>query len=200
MAIKTFDISELGNSFPDGTIYSFPESQVKLIKFRRNQDQRGEFSRLFDKAYLMKASLNFKEICQVSISRSLRAGTFRGVHVQTSPSIEIKCIRVIDGSIIDYVIDLNQSSEHFGSTMAIKIDSNDEWGILIPSGFGHAIFTTSDNTVIAYAMNSDFVESRDVSIHFSEPLFGIVLPFEISSISEKDANAPSLSQMKINIG
>lgn len=198
--MKTFNISEIGNTFSDGTVFPLPDSQIKLIKFKRNLDERGEFSRLFDLKFLQEASLNFKEICQVSISRSRRAGTFRGVHVQTSPSIEMKCIRVLNGSIIDYVVDLNKNSRNYGKSLAIKVDSNDEWGILIPSGFGHAIFTTSNDTVIAYAMNSNFIENRDISIHYSDPLFDIQLPGEITSISEKDANAPYLSQIKVNIG
>lgn len=188
-------LGDLDHEALPGTIFQMPNSEVCFVRMPCHLDSRGQFSRTHDITYLHSADRRYKEITQVSVSINKNQGTFRGFHVQSAPSEEIKVVRVISGSMIDYIINLNEKAENYGSVMEISVNETDSWSILVPSGHAHGIFTTENNTSVIYGMNSDFVPDRDVSINFRDPIFNLTLPGEIICISDKDKNAPFLSEV-----
>ncbi len=178
-----------------GNPFCLEGSLVHVVKNSPNSDTRGMFSRIFDVGLLIPQTCFFNQVSQISYSKSLRKGTFRGMHVQSHPSLEAKAIRVLSGSIFDYIVNLDQSSVNFGKSISIEVSENDPFTIIIPPAHAHGIYTTSDNTIISYVMNVSYVPERDVSINYLDPKLGITLPGAISVISEKDESAPFLEDV-----
>lgn len=171
---------------------------VVIVPRKINLDNRGEFSRLFDSVELKTNLDQFGSgVIQCSFSRSLVAGTLRGVHVQASPSEEVKLISVINGSIIDFIIDLRKNSNSYLRKIQVEINSDDPFSILVPGGFGHGIYTLESNTIVSYAMNVAYDPSKDLAINFLDNDLNLNISGEIRCISEKDKNAPDLKVIEL---
>jgi dTDP-4-dehydrorhamnose 3,5-epimerase len=140
----------------------------------------------------------FKEgVIQSSISRSLVAGTLRGIHVQGSPSEEAKLVTVIKGSIIDFIIDLRKNSNSYLRKIQLEISEEDPFSILVPGGFGHGVYTLVSDTIVSYAMNVAYDPSKDLAINFRDKQLNLNLPGEVKCISDKDKNAPELKIVEL---
>ena len=84
-----------------GYYESIDNTPVKVIPRTINIDNRGEFSRLLDIEAVKDNIAEFKNgVAQASISKSLSAGTLRGIHVQSKPSIESKIIIISTSATI----------------------------------------------------------------------------------------------------
>jgi dTDP-4-dehydrorhamnose 3,5-epimerase len=177
------------------TLFEVEGTSIHVLRTPTFPDSRGEFSRVFDIASVSNTFPTFHKVAQVSFSRSLKSGTFRGLHVQSFPSLEMKAIRVISGSIVDFIVDLNQGSQTFGLVTEIELSESDPYTLIVPAGHAHGIYTTSDNTIVAYVMNMPYDPNRDISINYRDEKFKINLPGDISVISEKDLTAPFLDEV-----
>lgn len=145
----------------------FPE--IKIIKFDRFKDNRGYFTEIFRKSQMKKneqiKELGNFEFVQYNESFS-KKGTFRGFHFQWNPYMG-KLIRVVQGNIIDMVLDIRKNSPNFGKVIGyntrIHPDNDfDEW-IWVPPGFAHGIFYLED-TIIVYFCTSEYNPACEISI------------------------------------
>jgi dTDP-4-dehydrorhamnose 3,5-epimerase len=93
---------------------------------------------------------------QCSISVNEKRFTFRGLHYQ-SKYFQAKYIKVIQGSIIDFVVDLETKEvEH------IRLDNQN--GILIPNTKAHGFLTLEPNTIICYLVDNKYAPGYEHSI------------------------------------
>jgi len=93
---------------------------------------------------------------QCSISVNEKPFTFRGLHYQ-SKYFQTKYIKVIQGSIIDFAVDLETKEvEH------IRLDSQN--GILIPNTKAHGFLTLEPNTIICYLVDNKYAPGYEHSI------------------------------------
>lgn len=76
-------------------------------------DERGYFVESFNKRMLAEA-IGSVEFVQDNQSFSSETFTIRGLHFQIGPSAQAKLIRVLQGSILDVVVDLRRDSPHYG--------------------------------------------------------------------------------------
>jgi dTDP-4-dehydrorhamnose 3,5-epimerase len=190
------NICELANLY--GVFNPVNGLPIIIVPRKINLDNRGEFSRLFDSMELTSNLHQFKEgVIQSSISRSLVAGTLRGIHVQGSPSEEAKLVTVIKGSIIDFIIDLRKNSNSYLRKIQLEISEEDPFSILVPGGFGHGVYTLVSDTIVSYAMNVAYDPSKDLAINFRDKQLNLNLPGEVKCISDKDKNAPELKIVEL---
>jgi dTDP-4-dehydrorhamnose 3,5-epimerase len=93
---------------------------------------------------------------QCSISVNEKPFTFRGLHYQSMFS-QTKYIKVIQGSIIDFIVDLETKEvEHF------KLDNQN--AILIPNTKAHGFLTLEPNTIICYLVDNQYAPNYEHSI------------------------------------
>lgn len=97
---------------------------------------------------------------QCSISVNTNKGTFRGLHYQTNP-YQTKYVKVIQGSIIDFLYNLNT-----GEVKYFTLDSNK--AILIPDNMAHGFLTLEDNTIVTYMVKGEYNPESEHSIIWSE--------------------------------
>lgn len=93
---------------------------------------------------------------QCSISVNEKPFTFRGLHYQ-SKYFQTKYIKVIQGSIIDFAVDLETKEvEH------IRLDNQN--AILIPKTKAHGFLTLEPNTIICYLVDNKYAPGYEHSI------------------------------------
>jgi len=134
----------------------------KATKIKKNIffDDRGSFSplslRLLDKVWV-----------QSNISFNPNKWTLRGLHFQKGWWSQAKLIKVINGKILDFVIDIRDGSDN--KIEFFEMESGDE--IIVPKGYAHGFITLEENTVVQYLVDNDYKpesEGNMVWLNFPE--------------------------------
>jgi len=117
---------------------AFPE--IKVIKFSRFKDERGYFTEIYRQSDFQNIeALKDVRFTQCNEARS-NANVMRGFHFQWEPPMA-KMVRLIQGNLIDFMLDIRLGSPNFGKIIAYQITANinndyDQW-LFIPPGFAH---------------------------------------------------------------
>lgn len=158
---------------------------MEISKFKNNPvfvDHRGTFAPL---------SLNSegKNWLQSNISFNPEIYTLRGLHFQVGEKAQAKLIKVITGSIIDFIVDIREDSPDYMKLYHYFMDPGDE--LLVPRGFAHGFITTSFNTIVQYLVDNDYSPESEGSIYWKEVdgLYDILnsyVVFDIIVMSDKD--------------
>jgi dTDP-4-dehydrorhamnose 3,5-epimerase len=156
-------------------------------------DERGSFARIWSGDELRRAGIEH-DCAQLSISRSARAGTIRGLHLAAAPHEEAKLVRCVRGSIFDVAVDVRPGSPTFGAFVARELSSASGRALFIPRGFAHGLQTLEDDTDVLYAIDTPFVASAARAIRYDDPTIGVRWPLPPTVVSERDANAPTLDE------
>jgi dTDP-4-dehydrorhamnose 3,5-epimerase len=168
---------------------SLPETieGCKVISGLDHQDDRGSFIRIADEKWL-PSGLSFK---QFSGATNLKKYTFRGLHFEKSLKSEYKLIRIINGTVLDVLIDIRPDSPTYLNHSKFIMDSRKPNSILIPPGVAHGYLTLEPNTTIVYGMTEEFSLLNYGGIRFNDPAFGIVLPKNPDLVSKQDLSWPN---------
>lgn len=135
---------------------------------------------------------------QTNVSYNTLKHTFRGMHLQRAPHSQTKLLKVVCGSIIDFVIDLNVGSEDYMRLQWFTLEQGDE--IIVPKGYAHGFVTLLDNTVVQYLVDHPYTPEEEVSINWRSfkkmvEIFDVEYPDLI--VSEKDSDAPMFKDVKL---
>ena len=124
-----------------------------------------------------------------------KKGVVRGLHFQRPPFAQTKLIRVIEGEILDVIVDLRKSSETFGKVFSAKLSAQNKLQLLVPKGFAHGYATLSDTATVLYKVDQYYNKNYDTGIYpLSETL---AIDWRVSPIlSEKDQNLSDYSDFK----
>ena len=174
-------------------------SQLRTFQHMPNQDDRGEFTRIFDTTYLTDLLNRKVEFTQISMSFNTSKGTRRGLHIRRLPEVEYKFVRAIKGSFIDVILDCRPDSKSFGSWAMFELNARDGTGIVVPGGFAHGIQTLENDTTIVYGMEIEFSAQADIAINSNDSDLGIRWRRDAVCISEKDKNAMSWQSYKKSV-
>ncbi len=176
------------NSKGKNNILIFTETKLKgvfVIKLEKTVDERGYFTRSWDKAIFKKNGCN-SELVQCNISFNKKKGTIRGMHYQESPHQETKLVRCTKGSIFDVVVDLRENSKTKNQWVGVDLTENNGKMVYVPEGFAHGFQTLEDNSEVFYQMSefyhSDFAKGR----RWNDVMFKITWPIDEQIISQKD--------------
>ena len=97
-----------------------------------------------------------------------------------------KLIRVVEGEILDIVVDLRNSSKSFGDWASYKISRKNKKQLFIPEGFAHGFLSLTNDTTVMYKV-SDYWNSKDeYTLRYDDQKIKLKLPFLPTSISQKD--------------
>lgn len=158
-------------------------------------DDRGYFVETF-RADKLEAFLGYKiNFCQDNESKSSR-GVLRGLHYQLPPFAQTKLVRVIQGRVLDVVVDIRKGSSTFGKHVAVELSSENKRQLLVPRGFAHAFVVLEDNTVFAYKVDNYYSPECDRGIAFDDEALGVdwQVPHAELNLSAKDRVQPELHE------
>ena len=157
-------------------------------------DERGFFLETFQVeryAELAGVSLTFVQDNQ---SRSSK-GVLRGLHFQrTKP--QGKLVRVVRGEVYDVAVDIRSGSPTYGQWEAVILSEENKTQFWVPPGFAHGFLVLSDTADFEYKCTDYYDPSDEGSLLWNDPDLNISWPENDPNLSEKDANAPKLADLK----
>ncbi len=132
---------------------------------------------------------------QMNHSRSTK-GVVRGLHWQM-PNPVGKFVTCLHGRILDVVVDIRQSSDTFKKWAGYELDSERGQRLWVPEGFAHGFVVISPVADVLYLQSAPFDPEGDRVLRWNDPSIGIEWPVMVDefTISEKDKNAPLLSEL-----
>ena len=170
---------------------------VVLIEPTSNGDDRGYFAETFRQDLLEKAIGYKVDFVQDNESKSSK-GVLRGLHYQLNPYTQAKLVRVIEGSVMDVVVDIRKSSPTFGRYISKELSAQNKHQLFIPRGFAHGFMALTDTATFVYKVDNYYSQAHERGLCFDDKQLGINwgLPYEILQISDKDRQLPSLDKIE----
>ena len=174
---------------------AFPE--VLLIQPHKFEDNRGWFMESYRKDILEKAVGHALNFCQDNQAQS-SYGVIRGLHYQIPPHAQSKLVSVLQGKVLDVVVDIRRGSPQFGKHLAVELSSQNQKQLFIPRGFAHGYACLSKTTLLAYKVDDYYKKASEASIAFNDPKLAIdwQIPQEFQKLSPKDLQHSILEAAK----
>jgi dTDP-4-dehydrorhamnose 3,5-epimerase len=162
-------------------------NDVRVFEPRRFEDDRGWFQETYQASNLPQT------FAQDSLSHS-RKHVLRGLHLQ-HPHLQGKLVYCLVGRVLDVAVDLRADSATYGQHVAHELSADNGKQLWIPEGFAHGFVVLSDEALFAYKSTVPYDPNGQVSIRWNDPALGIDWGVTDPVLSEKDANAPLLSDL-----
>lgn len=159
-----------------------------IIEPKVFKDSRGEFFEAFNqKLFQEKTGLDVKFV-QDNQSISLK-GVVRGLHIQKGEYAQAKLVRVIQGRVLDVVVDVREKSDTFGKVFSIELSKENQLQLFIPKGFLHGFSVLEDNTIVTYKCDNYYNKESEDGVIYNDPILNIDWKLKTNEIilSEKDA-------------
>jgi len=169
-------------------------SDVILIETTINDDERGYFVETF-RQDLFEEVLGYQvNFIQDNESKSSK-GVLRGLHYQLEPYAQAKLIRVIEGRVLDVVVDIRKSSPTFGQHVAVELSEKNKHQLFVPYGFAHGYVVLSDSSTLVYKVDNYYAPEHERGIAFNDSKLGIDWKIAVDELqlSDKDRTHPDLS-------
>lgn len=162
------------------------------------EDSRGYFFESYNESNFSNQGIETRFV-QDNESSS-QYGVIRGLHYQLNPHAQTKLIRVLEGRILDVVVDIRNGSPSFGKSLTIELSAENKKQLYIPKGFAHGFSVLSEKAVVFYKCDQFYNKESEGGIRFNDPQLKInwKVPIESATISDKDQNLPLLSECKTN--
>ena len=166
---------------------------VLIIQNKLFKDNRGYFTESYNHKKFKQ--LNINTTLQDNVSFNRQKYTFRGLHYQTKPFAQSKLIRVDQGEILDFILDLRPPSKTFLSMITVKFSEKYQKQIYIPKGLAHGYLTLKPNTKVHYKVDEYYSPKHERGINIKDPK----LKFKKININKfilnnKDKNLPFLDE------
>jgi len=174
----------------------FTETQLRgayLIELERREDERGFFARSWCQREFTELGLD-PCVAQCNISYNKDKGTLRGMHYQMPPHAEAKLVRCTRGAIYDVIIDLRSDSPTLFQWTAAELTAENRTALYIPKGFAHGFITLEPECEVFYQMSEFYAPESARGVRWNDPLFDIVWPAHVHTISSKDQSLPDYTQ------
>lgn len=168
--------------------------EVLLIKPQLNIDLRGSFMESFNQKDFEKFTGNEISFCQDNQTFS-KKGVLRGLHYQLPPFSQSKMVSVIQGTVLDVVVDIRKGSPTFGNHFCQELSCDNRLRLFIPRGFAHGYITLSETSTFLYKVDQYYYPKSEGSIAPDDPVLAIdwQLPKSEWIQSEKDKKHPPLA-------
>lgn len=162
------------------------------------EDSRGYFYEAYSEKIFCQQGINLKFV-QDNQSHS-KYGVVRGLHYQMNPHAQAKLVRVLDGTIIDAVVDIRAGSPTFGQSFVIELSSENKKQLFVPVGFAHGFAVTSQTATVLYKCDAFYNQESEGGIRYNDPSLNIEwgLPKDKTVLLDKDLDLPSFAEFKNN--
>lgn len=178
----------------DLILQALPLAGLYSVQHKRHGDDRGQFARLFCEGSLDALGTPF-HVRQVNHSRTLGAGSVRGLHYQHGDLPEAKLITCLRGEVWDVAVDLRQGSPTFLHWHAEHLRAGDGRSLLIPAGFAHGFQVLSEEAELLYLHSADYAPGREGGLSVHDPRLAIAWPLPVKNLSARDEAHPWLDHL-----
>ncbi len=160
-------------------------------------DERGYFFESFnEQKFQAQTGLNISFI-QDNQSKSSK-GVLRGMHYQLGKHAQAKLVRVIDGAVLDIVVDLRIDSPSFGKSFSLELTAENKKQLFVPRGFAHGFIVLSTTATFFYKCDNFYNKAAEGGFIYNDVTLNLdwQLPQHEIILSEKDNGLPSFNEVK----
>lgn len=149
-------------------------------------DNRGYFFESFNQMKFEELGLNYNFV-QDNQSFST-FGTLRGLHLQKGIDSQAKLVRVVQGAVLDVVVDVRPESITFGKYYKCLLSEENKRMLIIPRGLAHGFIVLSERAMFTYKCDNYYNANAEVGLRYNDPVLGIDWEVEEANIkiSAKD--------------
>ena len=171
---------------------------LKVVTPRVFGDARGYFFESYNDQTFKQAGLDFDWV-QDNQSHS-SYGVIRGLHFQKNPSAQTKLVRVLQGEILDVVVDLRKDQTTYGKVYSIVLSAENKQQLLVPRGFAHGFSVLSETADVMYKCDALYDKQSEAGICYNDLTLAIdwKIPMDKANVSEKDVILPGFADCDSN--
>lgn len=149
-------------------------------------DDRGYFYESFNDEF-------FREnVCDTTFVQDNQSkssyGVLRGMHFQKGEHAQAKLVRVVQGEVVDVVLDIREDSPNYGKFYSYTLSQENHYQLFVPRGFAHGFISMRDDTIFQYKCDNLYCKESEGSYRYDSFGFDwstLVNP-ESMKISSKD--------------
>jgi dTDP-4-dehydrorhamnose 3,5-epimerase len=146
------------------------------------EDFRGSYVEIYNHDLFQAAGLN-QNFVQDDISTS-RQGVLRGIHGDDETWKLISCLY---GSFYFVVVNNDPNSEEFKKSIGLTLSDRNRLQILVPPKFGNGHLVMSEFAIFHYKQTTNYDRSRQFTIRWNDPDYGIWWPATYPILSKRDS-------------
>jgi dTDP-4-dehydrorhamnose 3,5-epimerase len=166
-------------------VSTFPIPGPLLLKPRVFADGRGWFQETYNRRGFREATGIDADFVQDNESLSHR-GVLRGLHFQLDPYAQGKLVRVLNGAVLDVIVDLRRDSPTHGRHLKLELTATAREALWIPPGFAHGFLALMDHTLFAYKCTNYYHQPSERTIRWNDPDLDIDWGIGDPVVSAKD--------------
>jgi dTDP-4-dehydrorhamnose 3,5-epimerase len=151
-------------------IVETPLPGVLIIEPRVFGDARGFFLESYNQRAMAKIGIQ-ENFVQDNHSFSAR-NVLRGLHYQVRKP-QAKLVRVVEGEVLDIVVDLRMSSSGFGQWRSVRLSGENKRMLWIPVGLAHGFRVMSQTAHVLYKATDFYAPELERTIAWNDPQLGI---------------------------
>ena len=161
-----------------------------------SRDPRGFFAETFRAERLAELGID-EDWVQDNHSRSVR-GVLRGMHFSIGAG-QAKLVRCARGAVFDVAVDIRRGSPTYGRWDAVRLDDVALRAVYLPVGFAHGFLVVSEVADVVYKCSSYYDPEVERGFAWDDPDVGVRWPEIDIEVSERDAAAPRLREIALEI-
>lgn len=167
-----------------------PIEGLKIFEPQVWKDDRGYFYEAFNQQLFEKAGITAPFV-QDNQSRSTR-GVLRGLHYQVGEFAQAKLVRVIEGEVLDVVVDIRPGSKTYGRWFSLRLSAQNKRQLFVPRGFAHGYLVLSPTAEFFYKCDNFYSKAHEGGIIFNDAQLDIDWELDPGELvlSEKDKVLP----------
>jgi dTDP-4-dehydrorhamnose 3,5-epimerase len=170
-----------------------------IIQPRVFEDPRGYFFESFHQEKFLKETRIKTYFVQDNESMS-NFGVIRGLHAQAGKFAQAKLIRVLQGKVLDVIVDLRENSPSFKKILTIELSAENRKQLFVPKGCLHGFSVLEDKTIFSYKCDAYYNKASEIGVNPLDQTLDINwrIPENKQLLSDKDKDAPSLRKFLEN--
>lgn len=176
-------------------IHSFQIEGPILIEPRVFDDERGSFMESYNHQKFKEAVGAEVNFFQDNESHSFK-DVLRGLHYQSPPKAQAKLVRVVQGAVLDVIVDVREESATFGQHLKFVLSATNQKQLYIPEGFAHGFLALDENNVFLYKCSAYYSPEHENTLLWNDPDLGIDWGIDTPILSDKDQQGISFRDMK----
>ena len=159
-------------------------------------DERGYFYEAYNEKIFQEGGIETKFVQDNQAFSSY--GILRGLHYQVAPYTQAKLVRVLQGEVLDIVVDIREKSSTYGQHFAIMLSAANKRQLFIPRGFAHGYVVLSETAEFFYKCDNFYSKESEGGLRYNDPQLNIdwQIGFEDIIVADRDANFPDLGKHK----
>lgn len=165
-----------------------------VVTFKAYYDERGYFEETYDQDKFEEAGLPIDWVKDNHSHSS--EGVLRGMHWQIEPYAQDKFVRVVRGKAVDVAVDIRKDSPTYGQFHMVELTEDNHTGFFIPKGFAHGFLALTDKVEFEYKVSGKYDKASERSFRWDDPDVNIPWGTDTPILSDKDAQAPLLGELK----